>query len=304
MLQIISSFTILIGLSLLFQVGVIYPPSQDALATTNDISQDQNIETHQISLSKLKVTDPDHRIMSLVEIKAEHPVSPFNVGVTFKNNFIQGAVDGPQSFTLVMEARDENGTSVAMGTLDQTLPNSDEEINATIEWEAAWSGRYEIRLMAISDFQNPEILSSVANREIIVVGNSHCDESLWDHVYNPTRLHIVHECLAVIGIASFISTNENDGDEHVGIRPDPENAHLVNEQNKKHHNGAILGEVICYSAPKKAAPAEACENYENSVTIPPRYSYVRMTGSYVLDTQHNLWGEIHPITSIVVIDNE
>jgi hypothetical protein len=259
----------------------------------------------QLSLIRLRVSDPDHVGMSLADIKAEQPIYPFNVTVTVINSDNSADnVDGSQSYILVMEARDRNGVSVSLEIANQTIPDSKVGRNATIAWKPELSGKYEMRLMAITNFESPTILSPISSKEVIITGNSHCDQSLWDYVYHPSRLKIVNECVAVTGIASFISTNENDGDEHVGIRPDPEYMHLVNEENKKHHNGAVLTEVICHNAPKKIAPTEACKNYEHHVDIPPRFSYVRITGSYVLDTQHNMWAEIHPVTSIVVIERE
>lgn len=261
-----------------------------------------NDEVLPLEILNIRVSDPDHRDMSLNEIKAENPLSPFMIEIPI----IAKASDiEAQQFTLIMDVRDQDGVTIDINLFDQTysqIQSIGQVSNTNIEWELSLSGKYNIRFMALSDLQNPQILSPVAQKEIIVVGNSHCDTSLWDHVYNPSRLQIVHECIGVTGIASFISTNANDGDEHVGIRPDPEFAHLVSEENKERHNGAILGEVICYSKPVKPAPQQACTGYENSVTIPPRYSYIRMTGTYVLDKQHNLWGEMHPITSIVVIE--
>jgi hypothetical protein len=49
-------------------------------------------------------------------------------------------------------------------------------------------------------------------------------------------------------------------------------------------------------------PAQpACNNFTNSVTIPSVGSHVQIVGSYVRDTNHAQWMEIHPVTSIKII---
>lgn len=37
------------------------------------------------------------------------------------------------------------------------------------------------------------------------------------------------------------------------------------------------------------------------LNIPPKGSHVTVTGSHVLDLEHQSWAEIHPVTSIEVI---
>jgi hypothetical protein len=44
----------------------------------------------------------------------------------------------------------------------------------------------------------------------------------------------------------------------------------------------------------------ACKNFKSKITIPPVGSHVAITGTYVQDTNHAKWMEIHPVTSIVV----
>ncbi len=45
----------------------------------------------------------------------------------------------------------------------------------------------------------------------------------------------------------------------------------------------------------------ACQGYKDTVTLPPVGSHVRIVGTYVQDTFHAKWMEIHPVTSITVI---
>ena len=47
-----------------------------------------------------------------------------------------------------------------------------------------------------------------------------CDDSLWNHVYNPSRLQIVDKCITVTGIIDSIRS-EQDGDLHIRLNVDP-----------------------------------------------------------------------------------
>lgn len=43
-----------------------------------------------------------------------------------------------------------------------------------------------------------------------------CDQTLWNHVYNPARLQVVESCKTVSGIIDTIKV-ENDGDFHIRL---------------------------------------------------------------------------------------
>jgi len=45
----------------------------------------------------------------------------------------------------------------------------------------------------------------------------------------------------------------------------------------------------------------ACQGYTDHIVLAPVGSRVRIVGSYVQDTFHAKWNEIHPVTSITVI---
>ena len=49
------------------------------------------------------------------------------------------------------------------------------------------------------------------------------------------------------------------------------------------------------------AKASCLPPYHNQVQIPPIGSHVRIVGTYVQDTNHTQWMEIHPVTSITVV---
>jgi hypothetical protein len=57
-----------------------------------------------------------------------------------------------------------------------------------------------------------------------------CDQTLWNHVYNPARLQIVDQCKTVSGTIDSIRV-EPDGDFHIRLRVDPQFASMINSAN-------------------------------------------------------------------------
>jgi len=124
-----------------------------------------------------------------------------------------------------------------------------------------------------------------------------CDDSLWNHVYNPSRLQIVDKCITITGIINSIRT-ERDGDLHIRLKPDPSHAHLVNQANQENQFGDLVLEPICIGKVTQATAISACQNFHQDIDIPPVGSHVQITGSYVLDKEHGEWAEIHPVTTM------
>jgi hypothetical protein len=124
-----------------------------------------------------------------------------------------------------------------------------------------------------------------------------CDESLWDHVYNPNRLQIVDSCITITGTIDSIRA-EKDGDLHIRLSVDSQYSHLINQANKDNQFGDLVLEPICVRKVTQASAIAACENFIQAIEIPPVRTHVKVTGSYVLDHEHNDWAEIHPISSI------
>jgi hypothetical protein len=93
-----------------------------------------------------------------------------------------------------------------------------------------------------------------------------CDESLWNHVYNPSRLQIVDKCITVTGIIDSIRS-ELDGDLHVRLKPDPPYAHLVNQANQENQFGDLVLEPILY---RKSNPSNCSFGLSE---FPSRHSY-------------------------------
>ena len=122
-----------------------------------------------------------------------------------------------------------------------------------------------------------------------------CDASLWNHVYDPTRLQQLAPCLSVTGVIDE-SDADPDGDQHFLLRLDPGQDTLVNKRNRKKKGGDIVLEIVCANLTTMKKAKSACAGYRNPIAIPAVGAHVRATGTYVLDT-HNGWTEIHPVSS-------
>ncbi len=129
---------------------------------------------------------------------------------------------------------------------------------------------------------------------------SQCDQSLWNHVYNPSRLQVVEPCKTVSGIIESKEV-EPDGDFHIRLKLDSQFANLVNQANINGQFGDLVVEPICMNPVKQLDAISACQNFRQNIDIPPVGSHVQVTGSYVLDKRHGGWAEIHPVSSISAI---
>lgn len=137
-----------------------------------------------------------------------------------------------------------------------------------------------------------------------------CDDTLWDHVYNPQRLIVKQKCIAVTGTLVDSSNgkhsdgvrHEADGDTHGWLNVDPEFKNLLNAGNMSNESGNLVFEIVCKFPVTQADAVASCPStYKSPVDIPPVGSHVRIVGSYVQDTNHAKWMEIHPVTSIMVL---
>lgn len=140
-------------------------------------------------------------------------------------------------------------------------------------------------------------------------GAGGCDSVLWSHVYHPTRLIVRTDCVTVTGtIVDATSGNEPDGvrheadgDTHGWLRVDPQFSNLLNAGNQGAEGGNLVFEIICrYPVTQKDAQS-ACQGYSDHVQLPPVGAHVRIVGTYVQDTFHAQWNEIHPVTSISIV---
>lgn len=128
-----------------------------------------------------------------------------------------------------------------------------------------------------------------------------CDRSLWDHVYNPSRLQVMQECINVQGTVDHMRL-EPDGDYHIRVHVD--NDSLLNDDNVARQQADLVVEPICVGPTTQQDAIPACAGYTNNVTIPSVNDLVNITGTFVLDTSPNHgWNEIHPVTSLNIISH-
>ena len=123
-----------------------------------------------------------------------------------------------------------------------------------------------------------------------------CDASLWDHVYDPTRLQKLAPCISVTGIIDESNADE-DGDQHFLLKLDPGQDALTNKRNRKKKEGDIVLEIVCANPTSMRKVQSACAGYTNRVPIASVGAHVRATGTYVIDS-HNGWAEIHPVSKL------
>ncbi len=128
---------------------------------------------------------------------------------------------------------------------------------------------------------------------------SGCDASLWNHVYNPTRLQQLTPCVSVTGVIDE-SSADPDGDQHFLLKLDPGQGKLVNKRNGKKKGGDLVLEIVCANPPSLKKVKSACTGYTNRISIPGVGAHVRATGTYVIDS-HNGWAEIHPVSKLEVM---
>jgi len=153
----------------------------------------------------------------------------------------------------------------------------------------------------IDDLEFVKGIQYLVQVNIIHLNAQLCDKGLWDHVYHPERLQIVEDCRTISGIIDEVQA-ERDGDFHIRINLDPQFADMINDANVRGQHGDLVAEVICESPVSQADAVGACSNLEYDIDIPPVGTHVQVTGSYVLDLQHDGWAEIHPVTSLEVIE--
>jgi len=95
---------------------------------------------------------------------------------------------------------------------------------------------------------------------------------------------------------------EADGDTHGWLEVDPQFKNLLNAGNMSDEGGNLVYEIVCNFNVSQADAKKACPlAYHTPVQLPPVGSHVQIIGSYVQDTNHAKWMEIHPVTKITVI---
>jgi uncharacterized protein YraI len=138
---------------------------------------------------------------------------------------------------------------------------------------------------------------------------SACDSTLWNHVYHPMRLIVKGACVTVTGTIVDATSgkepdgvrHEADGDTHGWLQPDPQFHSLLNAGNQSAEGGNLVFEIICRFPVTQKDAQSACSGYTDHVQLPPVGSHVSVTGTYVQDTFHAQWNEIHPVSSVNIV---
>jgi hypothetical protein len=135
-----------------------------------------------------------------------------------------------------------------------------------------------------------------------------CDNSLWAHVYHgrfpgaQDRLQIIKPCIVVTGTI-IVAIPEADGDFHIRVALDDQFKSLLNEKNKSAQHGYLVVEAVCERSVTQADTQKegVCNGFAQHVYTPSmKGKHVAITGAYVTDMEHG-WREIHPVTSIIVL---
>src|SRR5438132_10875659 len=86
--------------------------------------------------------------------------------------------------------------------------------------------------------------NSVTRACISTNDTSGCEPSLWQHVYDPSRLDVVNKCMTATGVI-IQSKAEDDGDQHMLLKLDAGQENLLKKKNYKEKKGCLVIEAVC-----------------------------------------------------------
>ena len=84
------------------------------------------------------------------------------------------------------------------------------------------------------------------------------------------------------------------------MKVDSQFANLLNAGNTSDEGGNLVFEIVCHFTVTQADAKAACVGFKDHTTIPPVGTHVAISGTFVQDTNHAKWNEIHPVSSIKV----
>ncbi|MHB1447002.1 MAG: hypothetical protein ACYCTI_01690 [Acidimicrobiales bacterium] len=133
------------------------------------------------------------------------------------------------------------------------------------------------------------------------------------NVYHPYRLQVRSDCMTVTGTVAYVRS-EDDGDVHINLALPASESHLLDGANYTYENGDLVAEIVpadqpgCTPGQPPPLPPTAyrSSSYDYGtctgadIATPPQGSQVRISGPYVLDSDHG-WMEIHPVWSVTVL---
>jgi hypothetical protein len=95
-----------------------------------------------------------------------------------------------------------------------------------------------------------------------------CDQTLWNHVYNPARLQVVEPCKIVTGTIDTIRA-EQDGDFHIRLKVDPRFTSMINSANVDSQFRDLVIEPICENPVLQPDTIASYDNFHQNINIPP-----------------------------------
>lgn len=123
-----------------------------------------------------------------------------------------------------------------------------------------------------------------------------CDPSLWEHIYNRSRIKLLRPCATITG--TIIGKRpEKDGDIHTFLKVDPQFDYMLNDMNRTHEKGALIIEPMCVGKVTQEDAKKACRGFSQNFPDLKVGSHVEVTGVYIFDREHG-HNELHPVTSI------
>ncbi|PYP51638.1 MAG: hypothetical protein DMD45_07700 [Gemmatimonadetes bacterium] len=136
-----------------------------------------------------------------------------------------------------------------------------------------------------------------------------CGDSLWQHVYHPSRLLVQQDCVTVTGVIVDATAgqahhqpdgvrHEADGDTHGWLQVDSQFVDLINAGNRSDEGGNLVFEIVCHYTVTQSDAQPACAGFTDHTPIPPPGTHVAITGTLVQEKNHKQWNEIHPVSRI------
>lgn len=115
-----------------------------------------------------------------------------------------------------------------------------------------------------------------------------------ENVRDPGRLRVLRHCVTATGTVRF-AQRENDDDIHISLALDRKDRYLLNEGNRRKHDGTLVVEIVPADQPgcRKGEHVRFGRCTGAHVRTPRSGERIRVTGPWVLDRPHG-WNEIHP----------
>ena len=107
-----------------------------------------------------------------------------------------------------------------------------------------------------------------------------CGDSLWQHVYHPSRLLVQQDCVTVTGVLVDATAgephhqpdgvrHEPDGDTHGWLRVDSQFASLINPGNRSDEGGNLVFEIVCHYTVTQSDAQPACAGFTTTRSFRP-----------------------------------